>query len=272
MRKRLLGAIIGDIAGSSYEFYKRRTKDRSKVQLTRKKSDFTDDTICTVAIAESIMKKSPYKDSLIKWCKQYNAKGCGGMFRKWIYKEDPQPYGSWGNGSAMRVSPVGWIAKDMYQCMKMAQESASCSHNSQEGVLGAQCIAACLFCAREGRSKEYIRTVLGRFYEGWDTKTLDEIRPSYGFDSSCQGSVPVAVLAFLESEDYESCLINAISMGGDADTLAAMAGGIAYAYYKEIPDYLIKFAESKLPDEILDIIADFDVYADEHLYPPVLQF
>lgn len=270
MRKRLLGAIIGDIAGSSYEFGKNRTKKREAIFLTRKESMFTDDTICTCAVAESIMSGKSYKDSLIEWCKRYNARGCGGMFRKWVYAENPQPYGSWGNGSAMRVSPVGWIAKDMLECMTLAEASAICSHNSPEAIIGAQCIAACIYCAREGRPKEYIRGVLGRFYEGWDSKTLDEIRPTYGFDSSCQGSVPVAVLAFLESTNYEDCLINAIAMGGDSDTLAAMAGGIAYAFYKEIPQELIDFAESQLTDEILDLVADFDVFADEHLYTPVL--
>lgn len=270
MRKRLLGAIIGDISGSSYEFRKHRTKKKEAVHLTNGESDFTDDTICTIAIADAIMRRLPFKDSLIEWCKEYNAKGCGGMFRKWVYAEDPQPYGSWGNGSAMRVSPVGWLATSLPECLDLARETAMCSHNSIEAVLGAQCIAMCIYLARQGKDKDYIRAAFLRMYPDWD-KTLDEIRPSYGFDSSCQGSVPVAVLAFLESEDYESCLINAISMGGDADTLAAMAGGIALAYYKQIPQYLIDFAEEKLPNEILDVISDFDVYADEHLHSAMLQ-
>lgn len=269
MRKRLLGAIIGDIAGSSYEFYKNRTKKREAICLTRSESTFTDDSICTCAIADALINKKSYKDCLIDWCRHYNAKGCGGMFRKWIYKEDPQPYGSWGNGSAMRVSPIGWIAKSLPECMDMAKDTAMCSHNSTEAIIGAQCIAMCIYLARIGKDKDYIRSAFLKLYPDWD-KTLDEIRPSYGFDSSCQGSVPVAVLAFLESSNYEDCLINAISMGGDSDTLAAMAGGIAYAYYKEIPQELIDFAEDILPDKILDIVADFDVYADEYLYSAML--
>lgn len=258
----LFGAIAGDVCGSSYEAKFGRTKLYEAVRLVRTGNGFTDDTVCTIGVANAILKyKNPtpeqFGECIQEMCKKHPNRGYGGMFRKWI--DNPVPYGSYGNGSAMRVSPVGFYAHNVEECLELAKNSALCSHNDPEGVKGAQAIALAIYRAKhDSITKNQIWYVLDNYYPEYTEKTLDEIRPGYHFDSTCQGSVPIALLAFLESEDYEDCLKLAISMGGDSDTIAAMAGSIAYAYYEKMPQTIFDQVWDVLPEEMIDIIETFD--------------
>lgn len=258
----LFGAIAGDVCGSSYEAKFGRTKLYEAVRLVRTGNDFTDDTVCTIGVANAILKyKNPtpeqFGECIQEMCKKHPNRGYGKMFRKWI--GNPVPYGSYGNGSAMRVSPVGFYAHNVKECLELAKNSALCSHNDPEGVKGAQAIALAIYRAKhDSVTKNQIWYVLDNYYPEYTEKTLDEIRPGYHFDSTCQGSVPIALLAFLESEDYEDCLKLAISMGGDSDTIAAMAGSIAYAYYEKMPQTIFDQVWDVLPEEMIDIIETFD--------------
>lgn len=258
----LFGAIAGDVCGSSYEAKFGRTKLYEAVRLVRTGNGFTDDTVCTIGVANAILKyKNPtpeqFGECIQEMCKKHPNRGYGGMFRKWI--DNPVPYGSYGNGSAMRVSPVGFYAHNVEECLELAKNSALCSHNDPEGVKGAQAIALAIYRAKhDSITKNQIWYVLDNYYPEYTEKTLDEIRPGYHFDSTCQGSVPIALLAFLESEDYEDCLKLAISMGGDSDTIAAMAGSIAYAYYERMPQTIFDQVWDVLPEEMIDIVETFD--------------
>lgn len=259
MTERLLGAVAGDVCGQKYEFGKNRTKNAKSVYLYLPNSSFTDDTIGTIATADALMRGITFKEAYLEWFRKYDARGCGHLFRKWVNSDDPQPYGSWGNGSAMRVSPVGYWADSLENAYLLAEASAVCSHNHPEGIKGAKAIAGAVWMADNSYTKEQIREeILDKFYPEYSDLTLDDIRPSYEFDSSCQGSVPVAIIAFLESNNYEDCIVKAIAMGGDADTLAAMAGSIALAFYKDMSVRLAEFVRAKLPKEIMRVISDFD--------------
>lgn len=269
MKNYLLGAIVGDCCGAYYEFGKERTKNYDDVKLVKKQNRFTDDTVCTVGVADAILKYGnptveQFRDSIQKWCIKYPNKGYGGKFRDWII--NPVPYGSWGNGSAMRVSPCGLVAKTKEEAAEMAMRSARCSHNTPEAETGAAVIALAIFYARtESKEKAYelIENLLDIHYPDYADKSLDEIRPSYHFDSSCAGSVPVALLVFLESESYENCIKLAISMGGDADTLAAIAGSIAYVYYGEMQRILSDNIIELLPNDMMRVVRDFDKLVNE---------
>lgn len=253
----LLGAIIGDMVGSTYESSVTRTKDYSKVRM-QYGSSFTDDTVCTIAVAEAILENKPFVDTLVKWCSAYPNRGYGENFRNWI--ENPIPYSSWGNGSGMRVSPIGFAYPRADTTKEMAIQSAEVSHNHPEGLKGAYAIALAIYYAREGFVKSYIKEhVLDKYYPEFSKITLDKIRPDYKFDVSCQGSVPHAILCFLESKDYEDCIKLSVSLGGDSDTIAAMAGGIAIAFYKEgIPEEWLNYAKEELPFAMQVIISEFD--------------
>lgn len=271
----LFGAIGGDICGSFYEARYCKTKDISNIQLIKTANDFTDDTVCTIGVADTLINcpnptVEDFRDYIQKWCKKYTGRGYGGMFKDWIL--NPVPYNSYGNGSAMRVSPIGFFSKTEEECVKLATLSASCSHNHKEGIKGAVAIALCIFHSLRNADKEEVRKILKLYYPEWGDKTLDEIRPNYHFDSTCQGSVPVAIIAFLESSSYTDCLKLAISTGGDSDTLAAMAGGIAYAYYRgtgTMPKLLVDNIIEILPQEMLSVCRNFDKIANEHLHMPV---
>ena len=241
MNNYLFGAIAGDACGAHYEFGPARTKDYNKVELVKDENRFTDDTVCTIGVAEALIKhKSPtveqFRDSILKWCKKYPNRGYGGKFRGWIH--DPVPYGSWGNGSAMRVSACGLVAKSIGEAAELAETSALCSHNHPAAILGAIVIAKAVFYAKNVQNKDkafgLIDDLLNENYPEYKDMDLKDIRPKYRFDSSCNGSVPVALLCFLESTSYEDCIKRAISMGGDADTLAAIAGSVAYPFYGEM--------------------------------------
>ncbi len=251
----LIGAICGDIIGSWYEFCSTKRLD---FELFTDRSRFTDDTVCSVAIADALMNSKDFVGKLKYWCRKYPKAGYGGNFNWWFRRDDPQPYNSWGNGSAMRVSAVGAFANSIDEVMALAKESAEVSHNHPEGIKGAQATALAIYLALEGCSKEEIKEKIEQTIGYELSRKYNDIQPRYTFDVSCQGSVPEAIIAFLESSDYESAIRLAVAYGGDADTQAAITGGIAAAYYGEIPDYILKECLSRLPLEIKEVIVKFN--------------
>lgn len=263
-RNKLLGAIIGDICGSSYELdrFKRlegKATNPTDIELVLSSSTFTDDTVCTIAIADALLHGKVYADSLVEWCRKYRDRGYGWNFGEWIDSDFQKPYGSYGNGAAMRVSPVGWVAKTIEECDLMAASTCACSHNSPEAIIGASAIAESVLLISLGATRESLYgTVLNRYYPEFCKKSLDDIRKNYSFDVTCQGSVPHAILCFIESKSYKHCLQLAISLGGDSDTIACMAGGIANAYYNYIPEDLLFMAYNTLPEDMIQVIEEFD--------------
>lgn len=253
----LLGAIAGDVIGSYYEHV--RTKDYD-FKLIRTKSICTDDTKMTVALAHWLLGESRTPDNLVKLLKDYGRKypgGYGRAFLNWVLSDNSFPYNSWGNGSAMRVSPVGWAFDTLEETMETAKQSAEVTHNHPEGIKGAQATAACIFMARKGKSKEKIRDYVEQTF-GYDLhRTCDEIRPDYHFEISCQKSVPESIICFLESTDFESAIRLAVSMGGDADTMGAITGGIAEAFYGGVPEHIKAEVIKRLPDEFVQIMTKF---------------
>jgi ADP-ribosylglycohydrolase len=250
----VLGSIAGDIIGSVYEQHPIKTME---FPLFQSSSRFTDDTVLTVAIASAIMEKVDYAASLRAFGRRYPNAGYGGAFFNWLFDPASRPYNSWGNGAAMRVSPVGFAFSTSEEVLREAKKTAEVSHNHPEGIKGAQATALAVFLARTGAAKEQIKSEITRQF-GYDlSRPLDEIRPLYSFDISCQGTVPEAITAFLESKDYEDAVRKAVSLGGDSDTLACITGGIAHAFYKEIPQEIIVEVEGRLPEEFLSIIDRF---------------
>ncbi|BBC22861.1 ADP-ribosylglycohydrolase family protein [Pseudanabaena sp. ABRG5-3] len=252
----MLGAIVGDIVGSIYEFNNHRSKD---FPLFGDGCDFTDDTVLTVAVADCLMQDGNYGEYIKRYaCAYPQVKGSyGGRFAQWIHSESIEPYNSWGNGSAMRVSAVGFAYDDLDMVMQEAQCSAEVTHNHPEGIKGAQATAVAIYMARRGQSKEQIKAAIAKSF-GYDLdRTLDEIRPVYQFNESCQETVPEAIIAFLESTDFEDAIRNAISLGGDSDTLACITGGIAEAFYGGVPQHIAKKALSYLPKELREIVKEF---------------
>ncbi len=258
----MIGAIIGDIAGSRFEFHNNKSTEFDLlVPLDR----FTDDTVMTVAIADAIITEEDRRPLATKFVaymqaygRQFPGRGYGGRFGKWIYANDPHPYNSWGNGSAMRVAAAGWVCETLRETTALAELTAVVTHNHPEGLIGAKAIAGCIFLARTGASKEaireYVRTAFGTVSPRYKLDfTLDEIRPSYTFNVSCQGSCPEAIEAFLESDSFEHAIRLAISIGGDSDTIAAMTGAIAEAFYgvpKEIEEAAMAFLDPALRDVV----------------------
>jgi len=254
----ILGAITGDIIGSVYEFHNVKRKD---FDLFTPKTKFTDDSILTVATMEALLSgettSAGYARLYQSYGRQYPNRGWGNRFHYWIHCDNPQPYDSWGNGSAMRASPIGWAYDTIGEVLAEAEKSASVSHNHSEGIKGAQAAALAVFLARNGAGKRDIkRGIADRFGYNLE-RTCDEIRADYSFDESCQGTVPEAVTAFLESTDYEDAIRLAVSLGGDSDTLACITGGIAEAYYGGVPSNLAAKALSLLPDDLISVIAQF---------------
>ena len=262
----MLGAIIGDIVGSIYEFDNIKTKD---FNLFTNEMFFTDDTVMTIAVAEAIIeggKPRHFAEYLKLYGYLYLDIGYGTSFTKWITSKESKPYNSWGNGSAMRVSPCGWIAKlsepfeeGLKLTEDLAKKSAEVTHNHPEGIKGAQATASSIFFMRHGKSKNAIEEYKNKLKDYIQNKykydldfTLEEIRPIYKFDVSCQGSLPPALVSFLESENFEDAIRNAISIGGDSDTLAAITGSIAEAAYG-IPEYIKEKAISYLDNEIKEV-------------------
>ena len=257
----MLGAIVGDIVGSRFERHNHKSKD---FELFTDRCRFTDDTAMTVAIAKALLEcKGDYtelSDHTVRCMQEIGRKhpnaGYGQIFYLWLHHKNPGPYRSYGNGSAMRVSPVAYVAKTEKECIQLAKAVTQVSHDHPEGIKGAEAAALATWGAMRGIPKGAIRAHIEEWYYILDF-TIDEIRPKYRFDASCQGSVPQAIKAFLESEDFEDAIRIAVSLGGDSDTIAAIAGGIAGAYYG-VPNELRKRALTYLPQDFLDILEEFE--------------
>lgn len=250
----MIGAIAGDIIGSVYEHRPIKSKD---FPLFDSRCRFTDDTVLTVAVADAILSGRPYLESVREMGRRYPHAGYGGTFIQWLYSEDPRPYNSWGNGSAMRVSPVGFAFSSEEEVLAHAKSTAEISHNHPEGIKGAQAAALAVFLARTGAGKEEIRARITDLF-GYDfNRTVEGIRRGYSFDVSCQGTVPEAIISFLESSSYEDAVRNAVSLGGDSDTLACITGGIAEAFYGHLPEDIYDHVRQCLTLELWTITEAF---------------
>lgn len=256
MNPRSIGAIVGDIIGSIYEFDNIKTKT---FPLFGDGNEFTDDTIMTIATMKALLDGGTNENFTFNYQLFGNKypSSYGVRFQNWLVSNNPEPYSSWGNGSAMRISPVAWVYDDIAKVEEIAKISASITHNHPEGIKGAQATAAAIFLARKGSTKQEIKKYIESKYGYILDFTLDEIRPRYTFDESCEGTVPPAIVAFLESMSFEDALRNAISIGGDSDTLAAITGSIAEAYYGEIPESLEKALVQYLPNELMTHVKRF---------------
>ena len=250
----MYGAIIGDIAGSVYEF---DPSMKTKVfPFFSKASEITDDTVMTVAIADAIMNNKEYGERMHYWGRKYPYESYVNRFIRWLMTDTPRPYNSFGNGSAMRVAPVGFYFSTIEKVRHEAKMSALPTHNHPEGIKGAEAVASAIFLARNGHSKQELkRYIETEFFYNLD-RTVDNVRKTYRFDETCQGSVPESIIAFLEGEDYEDTIRNAVSLGGDADTQAAIAGSIAEAYFG-IPEELIEKAKEYIPEDMQKVIDSF---------------
>ena len=250
----MLGAIAGDIIGSRFE---RGGRKSMKFKLFSPRSAFTDDTVLTIAIAEALLENRSYKECVRSYALQFPNRGYGKSFIQWVKGDVEGPYNSWGNGSAMRVSPIAYAFNELTTILKQAEASAAITHNHPEGIKGAQATAAAIFWARTGKSKTYIKEGIEQDF-GYDlNRNIDDIRPDYQFDVSCQGSVPESIIAFLESEDLESAIRLAVSLGGDTDTMACIAGAIAEAYYRDIPDAIALEIKMRLPVAFMKVLHRF---------------
>lgn len=259
----MYGAILGDIVGSPYEFDCNNYKAKD-FPLFSQRSEFTDDTVMTLAVAKALLDTRGQDDTAIKAAlvreiqrlgRAYPDRGYGARFIYWLYADAPQPYHSYGNGSAMRVSPAAWLAENMEEALHLAQLTAEVTHDHPEGIKGAQAVAAAIVLARTGRSKAEIKAHVEREF-GYDlSHTCDEIRPIYHHVESCQETVPQAITAFLESSDFGDALRTAVSLGGDSDTLAAITGSIAEAFYS-VPEYLKQECRKRLTPELVKILQE----------------
>lgn len=249
----MIGAIAGDMIGSVYEWNSIKTKI---FPLFIDESEFTDDTVLTVAVADLLLNGGEYVETFHRYFFRYPNAGYGAGFRNWCIAQNTEPYNSWGNGSAMRVSPVGYAFNDLPTVLSEAERSAAVTHNHPEGIRGAQATAAAILWARQKWDKaDMAREITSRFGYELD-KSLDSVRYHYVFDVSCAGTVPWAIRSFLEAEDFEDTIRNAISLGGDADTLACIAGGIAGAYYG-VPDGIRSETMNRLDGKLSKVVKDF---------------
>ena len=259
----MIGAILGDMIGAPYEFD--RSPKTKEFPLFSRGTEFTDDSVMTVAVAEALLDSTGKTDdeiraalvqSMRKWGHKYPNAGYGGNFFFWLRAKKPEPYGSYGNGSAMRVSAAGWMYDTLEETRHMARLAAEVTHNHPEGIKGAEATASAIFLARAGASKDEIKDyIVGQI--GYDlSRTCDEIRPVYHHVESCQETVPEAITAFLEGTDFEDVIRTAVSLGGDCDTLTCIAGSIAEAFY-EIPDVMITECRKRLPEDMLEVVDRF---------------
>ena len=261
----MYGAILGDIIGSPYEFD--RGSKTKNFPLFSKHSTYTDDTVMTIAVAAALLKlPMDAEDEAVRWelvrrlqayGQRFPYAGYGGMFRRWLRAKDPQPYGSYGNGSAMRVSSVGWLYNDLATVRRMARLSAEVTHNHPEGIKGAEAVASAIFLARTGSTKEEIKAYIEENFHYNLSRTCDEIRPGYRHVETCQETVPEAITAFLEGEDFEDVIRTAVSLGGDCDTLTCIAGSVAEAFYG-VPENLKVECRKRLPEELKEVLRRFD--------------
>lgn len=250
----MLGAIAGDVIGSVHE--RARTKTKAFPLLVAD-SRFTDDTVLTVAVADSLLHGRDYVDSLHDYFDAYPEAGYGSTFWLWASSRRRTPYQSWGNGSAMRVSPVAYAGETLEEVLVEAKRSAEVTHDHAEGIRGAQATAAAVFLARTGGSKEQIRHYIEEQFGYFLDESLDRIRPTYQFEVSCQWSVPQSIIAFLESTGYEDAVRNAVSLGGDADTMACIAGAIAEAFYGGVPGEIAEQVLSRLDGRLRGVLTEF---------------
>jgi len=250
----MYGAILGDIIGSIYEFKNIKSTD---FPLISHEARFTDDSVLTVATAYALLYDKDYAETYRKFGRIYPNRGYGGRFKDWLSKDDAPAYNSFGNGSAMRVSPVAYCHNNLDDVLTEAERSAEATHNHPEGIKGAQSVAAAVYMARTGVIKSDIKRYICDNFSYDLSFSLSDIRQSYEFNETCQGSVPQAIVAFLESASYEDAVRKAVSIGGDSDTIACIAGSIAEAYYGGLPLDLIRYAESKLDYYMTDIIRRF---------------
>lgn len=251
----ILGAIVGDVIGSVYELNNVDTYD---FLLLHPDATYTDDTVLTIANADAILHKKDFALTLKIYALNDLKRGYGGKFLKWVNSDNLNPYYSFGNGSAIRVSPVAFAYESLSEVLDVAKKTAEVTHNHPEGIKGAQATAAAIFLARKGFSKNYIKDYIEKKFSYDLSFKIEEVRQNYLFDETCQGSVPHAIVAFLESNDFVSAIRKAIYLGGDSDTIACIAGAIACAFYKEIPKEIVEFVVSRLPKNYLDIILEFD--------------
>jgi ADP-ribosylglycohydrolase len=260
----MIGAICGDIVGSVHEGAGTKTKD---FPLFVPRCRFTDDTVLTVAVAARLLHGGTYIDLFHEYFHAYPQAGYGGTFADWARRRLREPYQSWGNGAAMRVSPIGVTCDSLDQVLAEARRSAEVTHNHPEGIRGAEATAAAVFLARTGSSKAAIRADLERMFGYPLSGRLDDIREGYRFDVSCQGSVPQSILAFLESDSYEDSIRNAISLGGDADTMAAIAGGIAEAFHGGVPEHIRVRGLALLDPRLRAVVDEFTTRFGDRLIP-----
>jgi ADP-ribosylglycohydrolase len=250
----MIGAIAGDVIGSPYEHHAIKSAD---FDLFTPRSRFTDDTVCTIALAEAILTNGDYSVLLKDYCLRFPNAGYGSRFKQWIHSNSSEPYGSYGNGSAMRVSPIGFACTTEKEVLDRAEQSAAITHNHPEGIKGAQAVALAIFLAAHGSDKQTIKAEIQSRFDYDLNRRLDDIRPLYSFDVTCQGSVPESILAFLESNSYEECIRLAVSLGGDADTQACIAGGIAQAFYGTIPEIIETNTLAVLTPEMRETLKKF---------------
>lgn len=251
----LLGAVVGDIVGSRFEWHPTKS---DAFEFLHPNCHFTDDSVLTLAVAKALLDGKDYLQKILQFAQLYPDAGYGGRFRNWMYAGGGMPYNSFGNGSAMRVSAVSWAYDHEEEVLKEAEVSAAVTHNHPEGIKGAQATALAVFLARKGVDKEVIKHRIAQQFEYDLDFTLDEIREEYRFDVTCQGTVPAALVAFFESQNYEDAVRKVISLGGDADTLAAITGAIAEAYYGGVPGWLEKEIRKILGPHLWDVIERFN--------------
>ena len=257
--KGIIGAIAGDVIGSAYEFNPTRDHD---FELFTPKSSFTDDTVLTMANALWLIDDEQHTherlvEIMLDLCRRYPNRGYGGRFANWICDKDPQPYNAYGNGSAMRVSPVGYYAQSLEEALALAKVSAEVTHNHPEGIKGAQATAAAIFLARRGKSKQEIRDYVAQTFDYDLSRTLDEIRPTFTFDETCQRTVPEAITCFMEGKDYEDVVRLSVALAGDADTIAAIAGSISSAV-DEVPNGITQQVIALLSEEFCTTLLRFN--------------
>lgn len=250
----MFGAIVGDVAGSHYENFPIKSTD---FDFFREHSCFTDDSVLTIAVADWILHGGQLYKYFHDYVERYPRAGYGGTFINWARGGDTEPYNSWGNGSAMRVSPVAYAKDSLEEVLALARQSASVTHNHPDGIAGAQATAGSIFLARTGKSKSEIRTFVESKFNYDLSRSIEEIRPNYSFDVSCAGSVPESIIAFLQSDSFESAVRLAVSLGGDADTMACIAGAIAEPFYDGIPNNLLSKTKTYLDSQLLETADKF---------------
>ena len=260
----MYGAILGDMIGTSYGFG--RGKKTKNFLLFSKRSEFTGSTVMTVAVADALLGTMPdssesvsgddFAASMQRWGRKYPDAGYGGMFYQWLWKKHPEPYGSFGNGSALRVSPVGWLYGSIEKTIRIAELTAAVTHNHPEGIRGAKAVAGSIFLAKTGHSKEEIRKEIMQ-ESGYDLSgTFGEFRPVYRHEESCQQTVRMAIIAFMEGNGFEDVIRTAVSFGGDCAVLASIAGSIAEAFYA-VPEEMKTECRKRLPQDMLEVVDRF---------------